>query len=222
MTRKFEKFNFIWLTVALIGLMITGAFSREVSSRVTLQILETSGVVLLLMSLLSLRTNRRWMKWFILIIGSMLTMVVAREFSDHSVWEYSYLALLLVFLLLAAWLVASNVLFSGTVDFNKVVGSIALYLMLGLIFSIFYTVLLEFSPDAIKGFEAQAWYDNMPSMTYFSFVTLTTLGYGDMSPANYVSEVIVVLEAVTGMFYLAIIVASLISAMRMESRKQDE
>jgi hypothetical protein len=222
MSKKFEKFNFIWLTVALVGLMITGAVSREISSHVTVQILETSGVVLLLVSLLSLRTSRQWLKWFILIIGCMLAMVVVREFSSHSAWEYAYLALLLVFLLLAAWLVASNVLFTGTVDFNKVVGSIALYLMLGLIFSIFYTILLEFSPEAIKGFEAQAWYDNMPAMTYFSFVTLTTLGYGDMSPANYISEVIVILEAVTGMFYLAIIVASLISAMRVKPRYKDQ
>jgi voltage-gated potassium channel Kch len=49
-------------------------------------------------------------------------------------------------------------------------------------------------------------------MTYFSFVTLTTLGYGDISPVTPVAQVLVVLEAVTGMFYIAIIVASLIGA----------
>jgi voltage-gated potassium channel Kch len=54
----------------------------------------------------------------------------------------------------------------------------------------------------------------MPSTTYFSFVTLTTLGYGDMSPTTPTAQVLVVLEAVTGMFYLAIIVASLVGSMR--------
>ena len=49
-------------------------------------------------------------------------------------------------------------------------------------------------------------------MTYFSFVTLTTLGYGDISPATPIAEVLVILEAVTGMFYFAIVVASLIGA----------
>jgi voltage-gated potassium channel Kch len=62
--------------------------------------------------------------------------------------------------------------------------------------------------------EAANWYDNLPTMTYFSFVTLTTLGYGDISPAKPMAEVLVVLEAITGMFYLAIIVASLVGARR--------
>jgi len=58
------------------------------------------------------------------------------------------------------------------------------------------------------------WVGTLNTMTYFSFVTLTTLGYGDISPARPVAEVLVVLEAVTGMFYLAIVVASLISSTR--------
>jgi voltage-gated potassium channel Kch len=45
---------------------------------------------------------------------------------------------------------------------------------------------------------------------YFSFVTLTTLGYGDISPATRLAEVTVILESITGLFYMAIIVASLI------------
>jgi voltage-gated potassium channel Kch len=83
-----------------------------------------------------------------------------------------------------------------------------------MIWSIFYTVLLEISPHALKGVDPGTWYDNYPTATYFSFVTLTTLGYGDISPATPIAEVIVILEAVTGMFYLAVIVASLIGAMR--------
>ncbi|MBT8054181.1 MAG: potassium channel family protein [Gammaproteobacteria bacterium] len=54
----------------------------------------------------------------------------------------------------------------------------------------------------------------MPNTTYFSFVTLTTLGYGDISPATPLAEVLVILEAVTGIFYLAIIVASLMGSLR--------
>jgi voltage-gated potassium channel Kch len=55
-------------------------------------------------------------------------------------------------------------------------------------------------------------------MTYFSFVTLTTLGYGDISPVTPIAKVLVILEAVVGMFYIAIIVASLIGAVRDKKR----
>lgn len=218
MTGQFRENNFIWLTVALFGLMLGGAFARELPESISLRIFEVGSVALLLLSLMSLKTSRTGTKRFVFIIGIMLSLVVAQEFSNSLFFEYFYLILLMVFLILAAWIVGRAVLLTGSVDFNKVVGSVALYLLIGLIFSIIYTILLEFSPMAIKGLEAANWYDNMPSTTYFSFVTLTTLGYGDMSPANHIAEVIAVMEAVTGMFYIAIIVASLIGAMRIKPR----
>ena len=92
--------------------------------------------------------------------------------------------MLLIFFLSAAWLVGSEVLLTGSVDINKIVGSVALYLLLALIWSILYTLLLEVSPEAMKGVEAGQWVENMSIMTYFSFVTLTTLGYGDISPVT--------------------------------------
>jgi hypothetical protein len=209
-----EKNHFIWLTLALIGLLITGAFSREISDNLTLRLIEYSSVILLLLSLLSLKTDRVWGKRFLLIVGALLAVVVFRSTTEIQYFEYFYLGFLLLFMLSAAVMVGSHVLLTGTVDVNIIVGSVALYLLLGLIWSIFYTILLEFSPDALRGIDAGLWYDNLPATTYFSFVTLTTLGYGDISPATPIAEVIVILEAVTGMFYLAIIVASLIGALR--------
>jgi hypothetical protein len=213
MASRFEENNFIWLTLALIGLMLGGALTRSLPDSVTLQVFEIGSVALLMLSLLSLKTARSWIKWFALIIGVMLSMVVAQEISKSVYYEYFYLVLMFLFLVLTAWMVGGAVLFSESVDFNRVIGSIALYLLIGLIFSIIYTALLEFSPNAIKGIEVANWYDNMPQTTYFSFVTLTTLGYGDMSPLTHLAEMIVVIEAVTGMFYIAIIVASLIGGL---------
>jgi len=217
MSGLIKKNQFIWLTIALIGLMLTGAFSRGLPDNLTLNLIEYTSVILLLLSLLSLKTERYWGKGFLIIVGIMLTVVVVRGATELGYFEYFYLGLMLAFMLAAAWLVGSQVLLTGTVDLNIVVGSVALYLLIGLIWSILYTILLEFSPDAINGIDPGMWYDNYPVMTYFSFVTLTTLGFGDMSPATPVAQVIVILEAITGMFYLAVIVASLIGAHRNRS-----
>jgi len=214
MPKKFKENNFIWLTVALIGLLLAGAFSRDISDNLTLQIIEYTSIVLLMVSLFSLKTQHGLAKTFVIIIGFMLAVIIVRDATKIHYFEYFYLGLLLSFMLAAAWLVAGDVLLTGSVDTNKIVGAVALYLLLGLIWSIFYTILLEFSPAALKGVEAAAWYDNLPTTTYFSFVTLTTLGYGDISPATPIAEILVILEAVTGMFYLAVIVASLVGAMR--------
>jgi voltage-gated potassium channel len=64
----------------------------------------------------------------------------------------------------------------------------------------------------------QDWADNFPISTYFSYVTLTTLGYGDISPAAPVSRVLVYLEAISGTFYMAVVVASLVSAGKSDNK----
>jgi len=209
-----KKNHFIWLTIALIGLMLASAFSRGLPENLTLQLIEYTSVILLMLSLLSLKTDRLWGKGFLIIVGIMLTVVVVRGATEIGYFEYFYLGLMLVFMLAAAWLVGSQVLLTGEVDLNIIVGSVALYLLIGMIWSILFTILLEFSPDALNGIDAGMWYDNYPLTTYFSFVTLTTLGYGDISPATPVAQVMVTLEAVMGMFYLAVIVASLIGGRR--------
>ena len=209
-----KKNHFIWLTIALIGLMLTSAFSRGLPENLTLQLIEYTSVILLMLSLLSLKTDRLWGKGFLIIVAIMLTVVVVRGATEIGYFEYFYLGLMLVFMLAAAWLVGSQVLLTGEVDLNIIVGSVALYLLIGMIWSILFTILLEFSPDALNGIDPGMWYDHYPLTTYFSFVTLTTLGYGDISPATPVAQVMVTLEAVMGMFYLAIIVASLIGGRR--------
>ena len=208
-----EKNSFIWLTVAMIGLMITGAVSGEIAETLTLQLVEFTSVALLLLSLLSLKTDRSWGKRFLVLIGIILTTVVVRNVTHIHYLEYFYLGLLLLFMINAAWLVAKKVLLTGRVDLNILVGSVALYMLIGYIFSILYTLLLEYSPHALEGMDVAAWYDNISTTTYFSFVTLTTLGYGDISPATPMAQTLAILEAVTGMFYIAAIVASLIGAM---------
>jgi voltage-gated potassium channel len=212
-----KKNHFIWLTLAMVGMLIAGALTKQIENNRTLELLEFSSIILLFISLLSLNTERKWGKFFLAIIGFMLIVVIFRSVTGIHYFEYSYLGFLLIFYIAAAWIVGENVLLTGEVDLNIVTGSVALYLLIGLIWSILYAILLEFSPNAFNGIEAGPWYDNMSVTTYFSFVTLTTLGYGDISPVKPLSEVLVILEAVVGMFYMAVIVASLIGARRDKS-----
>lgn len=209
-----EKNNFIWLTISMVGLMITGAATEEVPDSRALELLEFISVALLLLGLLSLRTHRKWLRAFLVIVGAILISVVARNATQIHYFEFFYLGLLLIFMLGATWLVGNQVLFTGEVTFNIIVGSMALYMLIGYVFSIIYTILLEFRPFALNGIEVEAWYDNLSTTTYFSFVTLTTLGYGDISPALPLAQVIVIVEAVIGMFYLAAIVASLVGSIK--------
>ena len=206
--------NFIWLTISLIAMLVAGALTAEFPDIFALHLIEYANIAFLLVALLSLRKNPSWLKGLLTLITIMLLLVIARYVTGLQSLDTIYLLLTLLFYISAMRLVAREVLLTGSVDFNKMVGSIALYLMLGLFFSVLFTILLQFSPDALNGLEAGQAEENLARSNYFSFVTLTTLGYGDISPATPMARVLVIIEAVTGMFYLAVIVASLVGSMK--------
>ena len=108
------------------------------------------------------------------------------------------------------WVAARQVLFSGNIEFNTIVGTLAVYLLLGIVWTGFYLLALEFWPEGINGIEYKDWHDNFGATAYFSYVTMTTLGYGDISPAVPMMRTLAYLQAVAGTFYMAIVVASLV------------
>jgi voltage-gated potassium channel Kch len=115
-----------------------------------------------------------------------------------------------------------QVLFEGDIDANKIIGSLTLYILLGLIWAVIYMIIILIDPTAFSGVEVTTWQEGFARMAYYSFVTLTTLGYGDILPKNHVAEFFVYMEAIIGVFYMAIIVSSLISlrlATLQEKRK---
>lgn len=206
--------HFFWLTAALIGMLLSGAVTTEFPESMAFSILEYSSIALLLLSLIGLREDRSWRMGLLILIGFMVLASVSRYITGYQHFNFVYMFLLLAFFLSAAWLVGTKVLLTGYVDLNIITGSIALYLILGYIWAILYTLVVQLEPEAIRGLDPENWINALSTMTYFSFVTLTTLGYGDMSPVTPTAQVLVILEAVTGMFYFAIVVASLIGSAR--------
>ena len=212
MKRLFERTHFFWLTLALLLLNFAGAIARELEGGVALRLLQGSSVILLALSLLSLNSRRRWMRWLVVLLGLMLISAVLRGATESEVFDATFLLLMAAFLLTAGWLVADQVLLTGSVDLNTVIGSIALYLMIGHFFAIVYTVLLVVSPEALTGLVPGPWYHLLSQANYFSLVTLTTTGYGDIHPQSPTAQAIAAIEGVTGVFYMALVVASLIGA----------
>lgn len=212
MTERIRKNHFIWLTLALVALIVIGGISRGLPDNIAVWLLRGSAVGLFMLSLFSFLGERILLKRFLAIIALMVLAAVAADIAGGFLLDLAFIVLLMVFLLVAAWLVARQVLLTGSVSFNKIIGSIALFLLVGLIYSALYTILLQFSPGAISGIEADPWFDVLPVTNYFSIVTLTSLGYGDLHPVSPMARVIAMLEVVTGLFYMAIVVASLIGA----------
>src|SRR5262249_57380705 len=99
-----------------------------------------------------------------------------------------------------------------TLKFDSFLGAVCGYLFLGLGWAVLYSMIegfrpgsFEIGPKLVTGGEVARPLPHV--LTYYSFVTLTTVGYGDISPVSPAARTLAWIEAITGQFYLAVIVA---------------
>jgi Ion channel len=105
----------------------------------------------------------------------------------------------------------------GPVSVHRVQGAVAAYLLLGLVWGYSYELVAALHPGAFASALATAREDR--SLVYFSFVTLTTVGYGDVTPVHPAARSLALLEALTGQLYPAILLARLVTLHTQESGK---
>ncbi len=110
------------------------------------------------------------------------------------------------------FLVLNRVFRAGPITVQRIEGAVAVYLLFGLMWAELYEFLELLHPGAfqIAGGSAGAG-DRFSPLLYFSFITLTTLGYGDIVPAHPVARSLAMVEALTGQLYPAILIARLVS-----------
>jgi len=133
-----------------------------------------------------------------------------------------------LYLVAAAWfvivctlavVVARTVFGQGHVSFHRIVGAVLLYLLIALAFvSLFMLVGLQI-PNAFNGLVFEDNQKLASNLIYFSFVTLTSTGYGDIYPVHPVARSLCNLETIIGQLYPATLLARLVT-LELEGRRQ--
>ena len=119
---------------------------------------------------------------------------------------------LIVFLVLLSWALAVSVFEAERIGIDQVLGGVVLYLNIGLTFAVAYSLVAHLAPGAFVFPAPSPTVPVHPSyFAYFSFVTLTTVGYGDTIPVEPIARSLATLEASLGQLYPAIILARLVS-----------
>lgn len=213
--------NFIYLTVDLVLLLLASAIVEQHAHGAGQQLVTVATVLMLVIGIFSIHRERRWFTIALGFVIAITLIAIAGSYLDYVGFHYLHLLLMLGFFLITAWLAIHQVLSHDVVYANRITGAICFYLLLGMIWAIFYLLLMEATPGSFNGIAGTGWKENFPVMIYFSFVTLTTLGYGDITPLLPVPRFFVYMESVVGQLYLAVLVASLIG-MRYSGSKDND
>ena len=130
-----------------------------------------------------------------------------------------------LFFFSAAVLIVKSMFGSGTLTFDSIIGTVCGYLFLGLAWAVIYSMIESFRPGSFEMSQSLISVEEPTStprqvLTYFSFVTLTTIGYGDVLPISPTTRTCAWIEGIMGQFYLAVIVAGLVSMLVTKARSE--
>jgi len=126
---------------------------------------------------------------------------------------------MVIFFLYLQYLIIIHIMHAKKVDTNTIFGAMNIYLVAGLIWAYVYILLYHFDNGAfhLPSYEGIA--NEVELFTYYSYTTLTTLGFGDIVPESAQARMLSVLESVFGQLYLAIVIAKLVSISWREDEK---
>lgn len=211
--KKLKQNNFTYLLFSLMLLLFSSAFIDQIfpeSSGIL-----SSGITVFAMSvnIWSMQASKSKYHTGVAIIAFSTFFTAFVLLLDALSLEIVHLLLMLGFFIFTVKKAAKQALFTDSITQNSIVGSVCIFLLLGLIWVMLYLLLYNFSPESFSGFTHITWQANFSDFIYFSFVSLTTLGYGEMLPISPLAKFLVYTEVIVGDFYMAIVVSSLVGTL---------
>lgn len=164
-----------------------------------------------------------------IVVGAILGLpAIAARFANQVLPESLNLDRVVLFLTLAffaflIWLILHDLFDKMRPTADRVYGAIAAYFFIALLFALLYAHVALTEPGAFtvsKSLSSAESGGPLSLFTYFSFVTITTLGYGDITPISQSARVLAWFEALVGQLYLAVMIGGLVATHISESQRR--
>jgi len=209
--RRFHRFSTVELLIALALLFFFFPFVEEVKGG---DVIVSILLSLVLLSAVLAVADRKGVFFIALVLA--IPAIVGRWINHFRPDLVPPPVFLVAGLALIAFVVANLLRFvlrAPSVNTEVLCASISAYLMLGLMWTMAYWLVDQLTPGGAFSFNTNAGTRSMNGFTgfYFSFITLSTVGYGDITPVSRIARWLAAMEAMTGLLYVAVLIARLVS-----------
>ncbi len=213
-----RRYRHAQLLFMLVALLVANPFLQ---GKFVFAVVDLMLMLTLLSAVIACARRRRH-----LIVGGTLAVIVLvsswyRSFSGiesvtifYSVFELSF------FGFVTAMVLTDVFRDSRAVSVDTICGALAAYLLIGVAWAFAYALLEVVVPGSIAGLREEGFANGYQQYLGYSFVTLTTLGYGNVVPANAKAEALATVEAIVGQVYLTVLVARLVALNLATTRRE--
>jgi hypothetical protein len=201
----------VQLLIALAVLLISAPFVEELEGgHLILSVLFS---LVLLAAVVAVANRKRTLAIALALAVPAITIRWINNFRPDLVHPAAFLVLALLLLAYVIAHLLHFILHAPVVTMEVLCASIAAYLMLGLMWTVAYWLVDQLTPGGAFSFNNNRGAQSMNGFTgfYFSFITLSTVGYGDITPVSRAARWLAAMEAMTGLLYVAVLIARLVS-----------
>ena len=174
--------------------------------------------VTVLIAVFSMSASKRIYVMAWILVAAKVILAVIGYIHDSPAIHIAETATVFAFFILATVFAFQRVLQGEYVDMNRIAGAISIYMLIGLIWNSMYFFISLADPGAFEGLPdtsaggVAVLNSVYMDLLYYSYVTLSTLGYGDITPVSRAAQSLAYLEAICGVMYVAVLVAALVGS----------
>lgn len=208
---RLRRFSTVQLLIALAALLVCAPFLEEFEGgHLVLSFLFS---LVLLAAVFAVSDRKRTLAIALVLAVPAITARWINHFRPDLIPSSVFLVCALLLLAYVIGHLLHFVLRAPVVTAEVLCGSIAAYLMLGLMWTVAYWLVDQLTPGGAFSFNTNGAGQSINGFTgfYFSFITLSTVGYGDITPVSRFARWLAALEAMTGLLYVAVLIARLVS-----------
>src|SRR6184192_1428155 len=208
---RFRRFSAVQLLIALVAFFICAPFVEEIKGGDLI----VSGLfsLVLVAGVVAVAQRKRTLMIAIVLAVPAIAGRWINHFRPDLIPPVVFLVSGLILIAFVVGHLLRYILRAPSVNTEVLCASISAYLMLGLIWTMAYWLVDQLTPGGAFSFNTNAGPQSINGFNafYFSFITLSTVGYGDITPVSRIARWLAAMEAMTGLLYVAVLIARLVS-----------